>query len=30
MGFGLATTLKLAGAGDILLYQPKHPEAHSL
>jgi hypothetical protein len=30
MGFGLATTLKLPGAGDILLYQPKHPEAHSL
>jgi catechol 2,3-dioxygenase-like lactoylglutathione lyase family enzyme len=30
MGFGLATTLKLPGAGDILLYQPNHPEAHSL
>jgi hypothetical protein len=30
MGFGIATTLKLPGAGDILLYQPKHPEAHSL
>lgn len=30
MGFGLATTLKLPGAGDILLYQPMHPEAHSL
>ena len=30
MGFGLGTTLKLPGAGDILLYQPNHPEAHSL
>lgn len=30
MGFGIATTLKLPGAGDILLYQPKHPEAHSI
>lgn len=30
MGFGFATTLKLPGAGDILMYQPKHPEAHSL
>ena len=30
MGFGLATTMKLPGAGDILLYQPRHPEAHSL
>jgi len=30
MGLGFATTLKLAGAGDILRYQPKHPEAHSL
>ena len=30
MGFGLATTLKLPGAGEMLLYQPKHPEAHSL
>jgi catechol 2,3-dioxygenase-like lactoylglutathione lyase family enzyme len=30
MGFGLATTLKLPGAGEILLYQPKHPEAHDL
>ena len=30
MGFGIAATLKLPGAGDILLYQPRHPEAHSL
>jgi catechol 2,3-dioxygenase-like lactoylglutathione lyase family enzyme len=30
MGFGIAVMLKLPGADDILLYQPKHPEAHSL
>jgi hypothetical protein len=30
MGFGLVVNLKLPGADDILLYQPKHPEAHSL
>jgi catechol 2,3-dioxygenase-like lactoylglutathione lyase family enzyme len=30
MGFGIGTMLKLPGAGDILLYQPRHPEAHSL
>ena len=30
MGFGIGAMLKLPGAGDILLYQPKHPEAHSL
>jgi predicted enzyme related to lactoylglutathione lyase len=29
-GFGLATTLELPGAGGILLYEPRHPEAHSL
>ena len=29
-GFGFATSLKLPGAGDIFLYEPKHPEAHSL
>jgi predicted enzyme related to lactoylglutathione lyase len=29
-GFGLATLLKLPGAGEILLYQPQHPVAHSL
>ena len=30
MGFGIGATLKLPGAGDILLYQPRHAEAHSL
>ena len=30
MGFGLGVNLKLPGADDILLYQPKHPEAHGL
>ena len=30
MGFGIGAMLRLPGAGDILLYQPKHPEAHSL
>ncbi len=29
-GFGLATMLKLPGAGEVMLYQPRHPEAHSL
>lgn len=29
-GFGLGTLLKLPGAGEILLYQPQHPVAHSL
>jgi catechol 2,3-dioxygenase-like lactoylglutathione lyase family enzyme len=29
-GFGLGTTLELPGAGGILLYEPRHPEAHSL
>jgi hypothetical protein len=29
-GFGLATNLRLPGAGEILLYQPQHPEAHNL
>jgi catechol 2,3-dioxygenase-like lactoylglutathione lyase family enzyme len=29
-GFGLGTNLKLPGAGEILLYEPRHPEAHSL
>lgn len=29
-GFGLATMLRLPGAGEIMLYQPQHPEAHSL
>jgi hypothetical protein len=30
LGFGLETSLKLPGAGEILLSQPRHPEAHSL
>jgi catechol 2,3-dioxygenase-like lactoylglutathione lyase family enzyme len=29
-GYGLVTTLELPGAGGILLYEPRHPEAHSL
>jgi catechol 2,3-dioxygenase-like lactoylglutathione lyase family enzyme len=29
-GFGIGTKLKLPGAGEILLYEPRHPEAHSL
>jgi catechol 2,3-dioxygenase-like lactoylglutathione lyase family enzyme len=29
-GFGLATTLEVPGAGGIMLYEPRHPEAHSL
>jgi len=29
-GFGLATSLELSGAGEILLYEPRHPVAHSL
>jgi catechol 2,3-dioxygenase-like lactoylglutathione lyase family enzyme len=29
-GFGVGTKLKLPGAGEILLYEPRHPEAHSL
>ena len=28
MAFGIGTTLRLPGAGDILVYQPKHPKAH--
>lgn len=27
-GWGLLTTLKLPGAGDIGLYQPRHPRPH--
>jgi catechol 2,3-dioxygenase-like lactoylglutathione lyase family enzyme len=30
MGFGLGTTLELPGAGGILLYEPRHPEAYGL
>ena len=29
-GFGLGTNLEVPGAGEILLYEPRHPEAHSL
>jgi predicted enzyme related to lactoylglutathione lyase len=29
-GFGLLTRLRVPGAGEIGLYQPKHPIAHSL
>jgi catechol 2,3-dioxygenase-like lactoylglutathione lyase family enzyme len=30
MGFGLAVMLNVPGADALLLYQPQHPEAHSL
>jgi catechol 2,3-dioxygenase-like lactoylglutathione lyase family enzyme len=30
LGFGLGTSLAVPGAGEILLYEPRHPEAHSL
>jgi predicted enzyme related to lactoylglutathione lyase len=30
LGFGLATNLDVPGAGELLLYEPRHPEAHSL
>ena len=30
MGFGLGTMLELPGAGAILLYEPRHPEAYGL
>jgi catechol 2,3-dioxygenase-like lactoylglutathione lyase family enzyme len=29
-GYGLTTMLKVPGAGDMMLYQPKHPTAHNL
>ncbi len=29
-GYGLTTVLKVPGAGDMMLYQPKHPTAHTL
>jgi len=29
-GFGLTTMLKVPGAGEIMLYEPRHPLAHSL
>jgi catechol 2,3-dioxygenase-like lactoylglutathione lyase family enzyme len=28
--FGLGTTLELPGAGDLFLYEPRHPVAHGL
>ena len=30
MGFGRGTMLKVPGADDILVYEPRHPIAHSL
>ena len=30
LGFGIAATLELPGAGEMLVYQPRHPEAFSL
>ena len=30
MGFGLTLMLKVPGADDIMLYEPRHPEAHGL
>lgn len=30
LGFGIGASLKLPGAGEMLVYQPRHPEAHSL
>jgi catechol 2,3-dioxygenase-like lactoylglutathione lyase family enzyme len=29
-GFGLVITMKVPGAGEMMLYQPRHPLAHSL
>ena len=29
-GFGLAANLELPGAGPIMLYEPRHPEAYDL
>jgi catechol 2,3-dioxygenase-like lactoylglutathione lyase family enzyme len=29
-GFGLGITLEVPGAGDMLLYEPRHPVAHGL
>jgi predicted enzyme related to lactoylglutathione lyase len=29
-GFGLTTMLKIPGAGEMVLYQPKHPAAYDL
>jgi catechol 2,3-dioxygenase-like lactoylglutathione lyase family enzyme len=30
LGFGVGTRLELPGAGTMLLYEPRHPEAHSI
>src|SRR5262245_16530863 len=30
LGFGIAATLEIPGAGEMLVYEPRHPEAHSL
>lgn len=29
-GFGVGTNLKLPGAGEIMLYEPRHPKAYDL
>ena len=29
-GFGLTTVLKVPGAGEMMVYQPRHPPAHGL
>lgn len=29
-GFGLTTMLRVPGAGDMMVYEPKHPQAHSM
>jgi hypothetical protein len=29
-GFGIGTNLKLPAAGEVLLYEPRHPEAYDL
>lgn len=29
-GYGLTTMLKIPGAGEMMLYQPKHPTAHDV
>lgn len=29
-GFGLTTMLRVPGAGEMMLYQPRHPLAHNL
>jgi hypothetical protein len=29
-GWGLLTSFKLPGAGEVRLYEPRHPVAHSL